>query len=59
MEIELQKLARFMGIDLLGFSILSNRYHLILQSRPDIVASWDGSKIARRWLMLCPKTQKA
>ncbi|XZE20832.1 hypothetical protein SH449x_000720 [Pirellulaceae bacterium SH449] len=30
MEIELRNLAKSMGIDLLGYSILSNHYHLIL-----------------------------
>ncbi|XZE20630.1 transposase [Pirellulaceae bacterium SH449] len=58
MEVELRNLAKSMGIDLLGYSILSNHYHLILRSRPDIVATWDDSEIARRWLMLCPKRKK-
>ena len=43
MEIELRRLAKFFGIDLLGFSILSTHYHLILRSRPDIVATWDNT----------------
>ena len=28
---------------------------LILRSRPDVVAEWDESEVARRWLMLCPE----
>jgi len=24
------------------------------RSRPDVVAEWDPSEVARRWLMLCP-----
>jgi hypothetical protein len=43
-----------MGIDLLCFSLLSNHFHLVLRSRPDIVLLWDDSEVARRWLMLCP-----
>ena len=54
-EDELQKLAGAMGIDLLGFSILSNHFHLILRSRPDVVATWDDTEVARRWLLLCPR----
>ena len=27
------------GIDLLSFAILSNHFHLILRSRPDVVAT--------------------
>jgi hypothetical protein len=54
-EDELQKLAGAMGIDLLGFAILSNHFHLILRSRPDVVATWDDTEVARRWLLLCPQ----
>ena len=50
----LQRLAACFGIDLLCFAILSNHFHLILRSRPDVVATWDDTEVARRWLMLCP-----
>ncbi|TWU05025.1 transposase [Stieleria varia] len=53
-EQHLQHFAACFGIDLICFSILSNHYHLILKSRPDVVASWDDTEVARRWLMLCP-----
>lgn len=48
-------LASQFGIDLLGFAILSNHFHLILRSRPDCVAQWDDTEVARRWLLICPK----
>ena len=50
----LKHFAAHFGIDLLCFSILSNHYHLILRTRPDVVASWDDTEVARRWLMICP-----
>ena len=53
-EDELKKNAAYFGIDLLGFAILSNHFHLILRSRPDCVEKWDETEVARRWLMLCP-----
>ncbi len=53
-EDELKKQAACFGIDLLGFAILSNHFHLILRSRPDCVEKWDDTEVARRWLMLCP-----
>ena len=37
MEDELQHLAACFGIDLLTYAILSNHFHLILRSRPDVV----------------------
>jgi hypothetical protein len=42
-EDELEKFSGAMGIDLLGFSILSNHFHLLLRSRPDVVATWDDT----------------
>ena len=50
----LKQFAAHFGIDLLGFAILSNHFHLILRTRPDVVATWDDQEVARRWLMLCP-----
>ncbi len=59
MEEELQHLAAHFGIDLLCYAILSNHFHLVLRSRPDVVAAWDDAEVARRWLMLCPKRKTA
>nr|WP_052329595.1 transposase [Rhodopirellula sp. SWK7] len=58
-ESSLREFAAAFGIDLLGFSILSNHFHLILRTRPDVVATWDDQEVARRWLMLCPHRRKA
>jgi hypothetical protein len=57
-EDQLKLLASHFGIDLLSFAILSNHFHLILRSRPEVVDSWDDTEVARRWLMLCPKRKK-
>ncbi len=53
-ERRLERLAAAMGIDLLTFSILSNHFHLVLRSRPDVVETWNDTEVARRWLLLCP-----
>ena len=57
-EEQLKLLSANFGIDLLAFAILSNHFHLILRSRPDVVETWDDSEVARRWLMLYPKRKK-
>lgn len=57
-EDELKRLAACFGIDLLTYSIMDNHFHLILRSRPDIVALWDDREVARRWLELCPKRKE-
>jgi hypothetical protein len=47
--------ARYFGIDLLCQAIMSNHFHLVLRSRPDVVKEWSDKDVARRWLMLCPE----
>ena len=54
LETRFQFLAKHFGIDLLGFAILSNHFHLVLRNRPDVVAVWSDEEVARRWLSLCP-----
>ncbi|MEI7700715.1 MAG: hypothetical protein WCK86_13030 [Planctomycetia bacterium] len=53
-EKRLQLLASLFGIDLLCYTIMSNHFHLILRSRPDVVKTWDDTEVAHRWLTLCP-----
>ncbi len=53
-EERLRHFAGQFGIDLLSFAILSNHYHLMLRSRPDVMATWDDTEVAWRWLMICP-----
>ena len=47
-------LACYFGIEVLSYAILSNHLHLVLRNRPDVVASWSDTEVARRWLYLCP-----
>jgi len=54
MEKELEHLAACFGINLLTYAILSNHFHLILRSRPDVVETWSDKDVAVRWLTLCP-----
>ena len=58
LENRMRFLASVFGIDLLAFAILANHFHQILRSRPDVVATWDDSEVARRWLTLCPPQRR-
>jgi hypothetical protein len=58
-ENELKRMAAWFGIDLLTFAIMSNHFHLVLRSRPDVVETWDDTEVAKRWLMLCPNRKAA
>ena len=55
----MQHQAKFFAIDILSFSILSNHFHQVLRSRPDVVQTWDDTEVARRWLMICPERKGA
>jgi len=55
----LREFAGSMGMDLLGFAILSSHSHLILRSRPDVVAAWDDEGGARSWLMPRPRASNS
>jgi len=48
-------LSECFSIDVCGFSVMSNHYHLILRIRPDVVESWTPEKVARSWWQLFPK----
>jgi REP element-mobilizing transposase RayT len=58
LEARLELLAGIFGIDVLGFAIMSNHFHLVLRNRPDVVATWSDTEVARRWLRLCPPRRK-
>ena len=59
LEERLEFLAGQFGIDVLGFAILSNHFHLVLRNRPDVVATWSDTEVATRWLRLCPLRREA
>ena len=54
----LEFLASIFGIDCLTYTVLSNHLHVVLRSRPDVVATWKDREVARRWLLLFPKRKK-
>ena len=47
-------LAEQMAVEVLGFAILSNHFHIVLRNRPDVVGDWSDEEIVRRWWNLCP-----
>ena len=50
----LKSLAKHFAIDVLGYAILSNHYHLILRNRPDLVQRMSDEQVVRAWLKICP-----
>ena len=54
----LEFLAGVFGIEVLGFSVMSNHFHCVLRTRPDVVANWSDEEVARRWLQIFPKRRQ-
>jgi len=50
----LEFLAGVMGIEVLGYAVMSNHFHCILRSRHDVVATWSDDEVAQKWWLLCP-----
>jgi len=55
MQDRIQFLAGHFGIDVLGFAVMSNHFHVIVRNRSDIVQGWSDTEVARRWWSLFPK----
>lgn len=45
-------LSSLYAVDCLTFAILSNHFHVILRSRPDVVIAWSDKEVAKRWCQL-------
>ena len=51
----LEYLAGAMAIEVLGYAVMSNHFHVILRNRPDIVEELSDREVALRWWQLCPQ----
>jgi putative transposase len=51
----LRHLAAIFAIEVCAYAVLENHYHLVLRTRPDIVALWSDREVALRWLTLFPQ----
>ena len=51
----LEFLAGAMAIEVLGYAVMSNHFHVILRNRPDIVEELSDREVALRWWQLCPQ----
>jgi len=54
-EERLQDLSSIMALDICGFAVMGNHLHVVVRTRPDLVAGWSDEEVARRWWRLFPK----
>lgn len=50
----LELLARIFLVDMVGHSIESTHFHVILRNRPDLAGAISDREVVRRWRALCP-----
>ena len=55
LERRLFELSKWFYIDFYGYAILSNHYHLIVQTRPDLILKARDEQIALRWCRVFPQ----
>jgi REP element-mobilizing transposase RayT len=52
LERRFRQLSRVFAVDLVAFAVMSNHFHAIVRTRPDVVSEWSDRDVARRWLSL-------
>lgn len=51
-EARIHQLSRLFAVDLLGYAVMSNHYHIVLQLLPDVAMQWSDDEVVDRWLSL-------
>jgi hypothetical protein len=52
LETRLLELGDIFAIDVYGYAVMSNHYHLVLEVVPKRVREWDDEEVVERWLRL-------
>lgn len=54
-EDRLEFLARCFAVEVAGYAVMSNHFHVITRMRPELCASWNALEVTRRWLSVYPR----
>lgn len=57
-EARILELSEIFSVDLYGYAVLHNHYHLVLSLDPDKIAHLTNEQIAAKWFRLCPPKSK-
>jgi len=58
-EARILELAQIFPIDIFGYAVMSNHYHVVLRVNPEEVSSWTNQEIANKWMMLNPRKRES
>ena len=53
-----QQLAGLFGVEIAFHAEMSNHVHLVLRTRPDVVATWSDQDVVRRWLKIANRAHE-
>jgi REP element-mobilizing transposase RayT len=53
-EARILLLAEIFAIEVFGYAVMSNHYHLVVEVEPRRVAAWSDEDVVQRWLQLSP-----
>jgi len=57
-EDRIHELAGIFGVSVWGYAVMSNHLHVVVQTLPEVVASWSADEVAERWLRLFPRQEQ-
>jgi hypothetical protein len=55
LEDRILKLTSIFAVDLYGYAVMSNHYHLVINLNVALIESWSDTVVVDKWLSLCPK----
>ena len=58
LEDRILKLTATFAVDLYGYAVMSNHYHLVISLNTAEIGGWSDALIVDKWLSLCPKQHK-
>ena len=56
-EAQLKLMAEAFAVEICAFAVMSNHLHVVLRTRPDRAYDWSPKEVARRWLLVFPKSR--
>lgn len=57
-EDRLIDLANIFSIDIFGYAVMSNHYHIVLELKPSITQEWSDKDIVQKWINLNPRAKE-
>ncbi|MFH1139211.1 MAG: transposase [Pseudomonadota bacterium] len=55
-ESRLKLISQAFAVEVCAFAVMSNHLHVVLRIRPDWAESWSAAEVARRWLLVFPRS---